>query len=409
MRAFRRTVERLAASRRRGVFRLVVEWGAGSRETDEGVVVRDSFGGEARGGERFAPPGGSPGRGGVAEGRLRAPFSFVVVRAVLSRPDAIAETGRNQSRLFAWGIALLGGGVGLGSLVVFRLAAQEIRRARARSDFVLGVSHDLRTPLASMRVLAESLYLDRVQAEEQRKRFLGTIVRESDRLGQLIERVLFLVRFGQGSLACRLKPVSLDTLLEAAIQSVRARFAVEDAGVRVPVIQQNFDPSAVWVLADEAALTQVFWNLLDNAVKYSLCISGGEPARTTVTVRSYTIRRRRSWWRTERRWIVISVADRGLGIEKRDLRRVFRPYFRSPAAVDANISGVGLGLTVCRHVVALHGGWMEVSSRLGEGSEFRAILPLHHEVGPCAVLAGEETPSGKRPVRDGSLGRETTA
>jgi two-component system phosphate regulon sensor histidine kinase PhoR len=127
-------------------------------------------------------------------------------------------------------------------------------------------------------------------------------------------------------------------------------------------------------------LTQVLLNLLDNAVKYGRSADGAVDVR--VWVDAVAVRR----WRVlpRRRWVRIAVRDAGPGLSRRDLRRVFRRFYRGAGAQALNVSGTGLGLAVCRHVVRAHGGWIGASSAPGQGSTFSVYLPARDQrtVGP---------------------------
>lgn len=316
----------------------------------------------------------------LAAGRLLAPFDFVALKAAPDDPAEVRRMGRSQSRLYGWGLLLLAGGVVLGAGIVFRQAAVEIQQAHSRSDFVIGVSHDLRTPVASMHMLAESLYLDHVPDAPKRRKFLGTILRESERLSQLIERVLFLVRFGQGALVYRMVPRDPGELASETVRMFQARFTApggdEPGGANVSL---EVAPDIPMVAADESAVQQVLLNLLDNAVKYANMDHTPRAIREPIEVSVAKVSRPRRFLGRPRDWVCISVRDQGMGIARGELRRVFRRFHRAPAAMKTNVSGVGLGLALCRHVALAHGGWIEADSELGRGSTFSVFLPALRE------------------------------
>jgi len=392
----------------------------------------------------------------LAEARLASPLDFVKIVACVRDIEEVRRAGELRSRLNAWGILVLAGGIVLGAWAVLWAASSEIRKARSRSDFVVGVSHDLRTPLSSMKMLADSLHLGHVQAPEKRKEFIGTIVRECERLNQLIDRVLFFVRFGQDALAYELRETDAARLVESAVQAFRARFGAArdsrgdressgDPGVlRQPVTEEDrqnprknapnqntlrehgagpaqkgrkgmgeaalysriipinstsdnvdstshgpppsmprferrvnsdVEPDLPKVRVDEGAITQVILNLLDNASKYG-GKGGTAGVRGGVDVLARRVARRRWKLMPEREWVEICVRDYGAGIRRGQLRKVFRRFYRTPAARHGNVSGVGLGLALCRHVAKAHGGWMSARSVLGQGSAFSVFLPV---------------------------------
>jgi len=314
--------------------------------------------------------GGAP----VATGRLDPPFSFVVIEAFTDDPQQIRRTGAMQARLYVLGVVILAGGIVAGVSLVMWEAAVQIRQARSRSDFVVGVSHDLRTPVASMKMLAETLYLGHVRDPGKQKTFLVTIVKECERLHQLTERVLFFVRFGQDALVYTGAKEHPDGMVQSAVDAFRARFAPgAESAANPPVdVRLTMGEDLPGVQVDRAAMGQVLLNLLDNAAKYG-SDDTAVPCRIDVTVERFNGKRHALLRR--RTWLRIAVRDYGGGMAAKDLRRVFRRYYRGPGADDMNVSGVGLGLALSRHVVRAHGGWMAAVSRQGEGSCFCVYLP----------------------------------
>jgi len=313
-----------------------------------------------------------PGAKSLAEAWLLPPFDHVRVRAIIRNPDELQNTGSLRARLYIWAIGILAGGIVAGGWIVVREALAEARRARARSDFVVGVSHDLRTPIASVKVLAESLQKGRVPDPEKQKKFHGVIVRESERLSQLIERVLFFVRFGQDALHYHFAAVDIGPVAESAVRIFQSRFdaLAQNADSSHPAIRCEIPEGLPSVSIDEKALTQLLLNLLDNAAKYAR--PGMAPL---ITLSASGERRKRRFSSKQRSWVRLDVRDEGIGIRRANLKRIFRQFYRVPETTGENVSGVGLGLALCRHVAEAHGGWIEASSVFGEGSTFSVYLP----------------------------------
>jgi signal transduction histidine kinase len=291
----------------------------------------------------------------LGEARLALPLAAFVLTAHPADEAAFDAGARLQTRLYAWGAGVLALAIVVGGTLLWRISVAEIRRARTRIEFAAAVSHDLRTPLASMRMLAESLHLGRITDEAKRQKFLATLVSECDRLGRLTDRALYFIRFGQDALQYRLTEGDLgllvrettDTYVMSGIRrSRRLRVHVEDG---LPAVR-----------FDGGAMEQVVLNLLDNADKYS---AEGQDIHVSVDATA------------DRRQVVLSVQDRGIGIAPADLRRIFRAYYRGERARSSDVSGVGLGLALCRHIVRAHDGRIQVESRVGEGSTFRVVLP----------------------------------
>ena len=229
----------------------------------------------------------------------------------------------------------------------------EIRQARERSDFAAVVSHDLRTPLSSMRMLAESLYMGNVTDETKRKKFLGAIIKESDRLSRLTDRALYFIRYGQGALRYQFTEGDLG----GVVREVTETFAV---GVGSDVkITMNISPDVPPVRFDAGAIEQVVYNLLDNAVKYS-------PKDKSVRIEVGL--------GVEAGKIALSVKDYGAGMTSEEVRHVLKPYRRGKNAERQNARGIGLGLALCQHVVQAHGGRIQIQSEPGKGSIFTILL-----------------------------------
>lgn len=324
--------------------------------------------GMARSGEQGAGPL-------IGERSLTAPFERFTLSAHPADPRAFQANARLQERLIGWGGGLLFVSIVAGGWIVWREAAREIRQARERSEFAAAVSHDLRTPLSSMRMLAESLQMGSVHDETKRRRFLDVIVRESDRLSRLTDRALYYIRYGQGSLQYTLTEGDVGML----IREVAGNFAVS-AGGQVEIcaspesgsppggdtvrVRLAIAPGLPPVRFDPGAMEQVLYNLLDNAVKYS---SGCRTIDVSAGMRP-----------AERhgsgREVIVSVRDYGVGLAPEELGRILKPYRRGRAAA-LNTRGIGLGLALCLHIVKAHHGRLEVASQPGKGSTFQIVLP----------------------------------
>ncbi|NQU41468.1 MAG: HAMP domain-containing histidine kinase [Lentisphaerae bacterium] len=353
------------------VFSYAGDWLAGVGEEVSDVVVSDSLSPPGAGIDR-ANPRGIPGLPVLASRYMMSPLQRIEILVQAAPGVEIRRVATAKTRLYGWGVTLVAVWVLIGIAVVLRQTVVEIHQARQRGEFLLGVSHDLRTPLASMRMLAESLAHGNVREKEQ-PRFLETIVSECDRLSRLIERVLYLVRYGQGALVYCHREIDMGEVAQRAVTELKAY-----AGS----LQLRVDPDLPHVQGDRAALDQVVLNLLDNAVKYgqkeapSESAASGSPPAGRVEVTVEPIERARWPWSRRTRWVRLRVRDFGMGIEKSEQRKIFRRFYRSARAHDRNVSGVGLGLALCRHVVHSHGGWIEVESEIGQGTTFGLYLKV---------------------------------
>ncbi|MDP6490848.1 MAG: histidine kinase dimerization/phospho-acceptor domain-containing protein, partial [Kiritimatiellia bacterium] len=184
------------------------------------VVVSDSLSPESLA-EARARERGTPDLPILASTFLAPPLDSIEILAQAAPGIEIRQIAAARTRLYAWGLAIVVTWVLIGIGIVLRQTVVEIHQARQRGEFLLGVSHDLRTPLASMRMLAESMAQGNVRKQEQ-PRFMNTIVSECDRLARLIERVLYLVRYGQGALVYHRRDVDMGTVLQKAVADMKA-------------------------------------------------------------------------------------------------------------------------------------------------------------------------------------------
>jgi signal transduction histidine kinase len=280
-------------------------------------------------------------------------FGRLVMRVSL-RPDfagMLIVGGLPGSRVPAL-VALFVIAAGLLTVALLQLRRQQ-QLARLRTEFVSGVSHELRTPLAQIRWFAELLHLGKLRTEEERGRSAGIIDQEARRLTYLVENVLNFSRSEKGTNRISPSPVDLDH----EIQDVIELFAPL-ARARKMTLATALDANAV-VTFDRDALRQILLNLLDNAAKYG-------PPGQTITVGSEIAGDVARIW----------VEDEGPGIPHEDRRRVWDPYVRLNRATESATGGSGIGLSVVRELVALHGGRTRAEGSPGGGARVLVELPL---------------------------------
>ena len=239
------------------------------------------------------------------------------------------------------------------AFLLLRDIRREAETASLRAQFVSSVSHELKTPLTSIRMFAETLLLGRREAPEGSREYLETIVHESERLSRLIDNVLDFSRIDRGERSYRFERTPLDTVIHGAARAMSYPLAQGRHELRVQVT----DPPP-FVRADPDALTQAILNLLSNAVKFS---GAGETIDLELD-RSGS-------------HAVIRVRDRGRGIAEGELEAIFERFYRAKDAVSDGTPGTGLGLALVDHVVRAHGGTTYVESSLGRGSTFTIRLP----------------------------------
>jgi signal transduction histidine kinase len=244
--------------------------------------------------------------------------------------------------------------LGAGLFLVYSNVQREAHLARLKSDFVANVSHELKTPLALIRLFAETLELGRVPGEDKARQYYRVINKESQRLTQLINNILDFSRIEAGRKEYRFAPTSVGRIVNEVLEAYR--FPIEQQGFALAVDVEEGLPE---VEADSEALGQALLNLVNNAIKYSR------------EVKSLSLAVRREGDR-----VVISVADRGIGVPKSEHRKIFEKFYRGEASLVHETKGSGLGLSLVEHIMEAHGGSVEVESAPGKGSTFSLVLPV---------------------------------
>ena len=277
-------------------------------------------------------------------------WKLVVTHPAGSLEAAVGSQRRRNLAVSSGVLGLLG--VSMGLLLMSTRRAQ--RLARQQMEFVATVSHELRTPLAVIRSAAENL-ADGVLDAEQKIRRYGELMRtEGRRLTEMVEQILEFAGIQSGQRGFALRPVPVGPLVRDIVASSSALIA--SAGVEMELDLPDQLPP---VLGDEPALRRVFQNLLDNAVKYGA--AGG-------------------WVRVSARQsgsdVLVTVADRGIGIDPAEQTRIFDPFYRARDVVAAQMQGAGLGLSLVQRIVAAHHGRVTVKSTPANGSEFTVQLPI---------------------------------
>jgi two-component system, OmpR family, phosphate regulon sensor histidine kinase PhoR len=240
-----------------------------------------------------------------------------------------------------------------GTSATIAVLAREARVAKMQTDFMNKVSHDLRTPLTSIRMFVETLQLGRIQDPARQAEALEIISEETARLSGIINRLLDWARMESGRRSYQLRREPVDAVVDAAL----AAFAPQLLGGNVE-LKRTVAPGLPPVLADREALSEAVLNLLNNAYKYT----GPEKRIEVRATRNGPS-------------VFLSVVDDGPGIAPREQKRVFDKFYRAPDPLSRNIEGTGLGLAMVKHIVSAHGGKVSVQSELGKGTTFTIALP----------------------------------
>lgn len=233
-----------------------------------------------------------------------------------------------------------------GALILVLDARRERRESEKKTSFVSNVSHELKTPLTSIRLCAEMLSEGRAKDDAAKERYLGVITKESERLTRLVDNVLDFGRLEQNRRKYDLADVDLRDVVRDAAESQRSR--VEAAGMELAV-EVASEPAVRRV--DRDAVSQIVVNLVDNAVKYA-----ADGKRLDVKVGSNG---------------AVTVVDRGPGVPRRDRERVFERFYRCDDSLAAKSSGSGLGLSIARRLAEGMGGSLVCNAREGGGAEFK--------------------------------------
>ncbi len=241
-----------------------------------------------------------------------------------------------------------------GLFLVYANVRRELRLSRLKSDFVANVSHELKTPLALIRLFAETLELGRVPSQDKAQQYYRVINKESQRLTQLINNILDFSRIEAGRKEYHFRPTDVGAVVRDVVESYR--FSIEQQGFELEVSIAEDLPEAV---VDPEALSQALLNLTNNAIKYS-----GDGKYVGLDVRSADAA------------IVISVTDRGVGIPKPEQKKIFEKFYRVEDTLIHTTKGSGLGLSLVQHIIDAHGGSVELDSEPGRGSTFRLVVPL---------------------------------
>ncbi len=244
-----------------------------------------------------------------------------------------------------------------GLILTVRAVKHELELAQLKADFVSTVSHEFKSPLTSIRQLAEMLQTDRVPTEERRRRYYQVLVEQSTRLSSLVTNILDLARIEEWK-----KELQFDAVDAAELVRELAKTTQHRVGHEGFVVEAHVEEPLPPVRANEDAITQAILNLLDNAIRYS-----SEARRIEVDATSGDGR------------VSIAVRDHGVGIPGEELERVFERFYRGGDPMTRSVKGAGLGLTLVKEIVEAHGGTVHVKSEVGEGSTFTISLPAMTE------------------------------
>lgn len=284
---------------------------------------------------------------------------------------AAVTNARRRNLAISFGILVL---LGAGILMTAISMRRAERLARQQIDFVAGVTHELRTPLAVICSAGENLADGIVDNPEKVAQYGDVIYREGRRLTDMVEQVLEFAGAQSGRQRYELRATDVRDFIDGAVAACQAQIQERDFQLEAQ-IQPNLPP----VYGNGAALRRVMQNLINNAIKYD---GANRWARITAKTAAGE----------QGNEIQIAVEDRGLGIEPTDMVHIFEPFYRGHAAVAAQIEGSGVGLSLVKQIVEAHGGKVTVKSTSGSGSIFTLHLPIAVEANATSeVTEGERS------------------
>jgi signal transduction histidine kinase len=264
--------------------------------------------------------------------------------------DAIA---RRQMASYVWIGFLVITAMALLALVVGQVLRRQMRLASLKTDLVAAVSHELKTPLSSMRLLVDTLLDDPKFDPQKTREYLELIATENSRLSRLIDNFLTFSRMERDRQKFKFGETTTAKIIEAAVDAAGERFHSPHCRLDVDI-----KPSLPAIHADEDAMVTALLNLLDNAYKFT-------PEEKRISLRAYSDNGR----------ICFEVADNGIGLSPRDQKRVFRRFYQVDRQLARQAGGVGLGLSIVEFIVKAHRGSIQVRSQPGAGSTFIVSFP----------------------------------
>jgi len=245
----------------------------------------------------------------------------------------------------------------LTAIIILVNIRKELELSRLKSDFVTNVSHEIRTPLALISMYAETLFLNRIKDDKKKTEYYNIIFNESQRLSNIVNRILSFSKIESGKRNFNYKEININELINKIINTFR--YDLEQKEFFIDIQLNNDLPS---INADEEAIGEALFNLIDNAIKY--CEKG-----KYLGIKSYS----------EDGKVCIEIKDKGNGIPTSEQKNIFDKFYRiSKGDLAYPVKGNGLGLTIVKSIIESHGGQINVKSELNKGSIFIVYLPFNN-------------------------------
>jgi two-component system phosphate regulon sensor histidine kinase PhoR len=273
------------------------------------------------------------------------------IRISLVQENLVNEFVNRRSYIYGVALLLLLLGMVLGIVLILRDLSREKRLSQLQADFTSNVTHELKTPITSIYLFAESMFFDKLKSRAEEKEYLSIIMKESERLKRMINNILEHSKMEKGRQEYHFAEANLSALIKEVIHEMTYWFEEKQITVHVDV-EENIS-----LTIDKEKIMQAFSNLLSNAIKFS-------DEGTSIKIQLFK--------KTDH--TVLSVKDEGIGIPKDQHKKIFEKFYRVGQKETESISGTGLGLTVVKEIVEAHKGEIIVESEPGKGSKFSIIL-----------------------------------
>jgi signal transduction histidine kinase len=331
---------------------------SGKPEPDEGwsVAIVDESGKVVIGQGLISPE--APEKSGVPKrvftGAFADSFPPWAIEIYQSGAGAAERQFRLRRTIYVLSLAAVIAALFFGGFLAIRSTAKELKLAKLKSDFTATVSHEFRTPLTSIRYLAELLQRGRVLDEARKQQYYETITGESERLSRLVENLLDFSKIEAGVKEYRMEETDIAVLAADVAGRFRQQAAFKDF-----TLETEIEDGLPVIHADKDSLARAVFNLLDNAVKYS-----GQNPRVVLHA-----------WSGEDA-VNLQVEDHGIGISKPEQKKIFETFYRSESALESDVKGSGIGLPLVEHVVRAHGGKVLLESEPGKGTRVTIRLPV---------------------------------
>jgi signal transduction histidine kinase len=258
-----------------------------------------------------------------------------------------------SKNFYFWTILILFIILAFGGVLIVRTLSHEMEILKVKSDFVSSVSHELKTPLTSIKALLERLKEGKVKDSDIMMEYFSLISHDTEKLTRLVKNILDFSKIEEGKMEYEFEETDVPALVRQELEAFQQDEIYRDVKMRVH-IAENIPP----VQTDSSALARAICNLLNNAVKFS-------PENPNISVGVIF----------EKGNIEISVKDKGIGIPEDEIDKIFDKFYQGKNSQELTVKGTGLGLTLVKHIAEAHGGWVSVKSKQGAGSTFSLILP----------------------------------